>query len=61
MKPWNLTQVSIDDRQAFNETLLSILDEGRKLTPMEVAKAREFMDRLLKAANKIECGCIDYC
>lgn len=56
VKPWNLTQVSIDDRQVFNETLLSILDEGRKLTPMEVAKVREFMDGLMKEVKAV-CGC----
>lgn len=41
--PWNLNQVDINDRELFGDTLVNILEEGRKLTPMEVAKVKIFL------------------
>lgn len=46
MKPWNLTQVSLRDKKAFKECLLDIVNEGRKLTPCEIAKLEIFLNNL---------------
>ena len=43
LEPWNLMQVSIHNKEKFKETLLNILNEGRKLTPMEVVKVEDFL------------------
>lgn len=40
---WKLMQVSIHNKEKFKETLLSVLNEGRKLTPMEVVKVEDFL------------------
>lgn len=46
IKPWNLTQISINDKESFKACLLDILNEGRKLTPFEIAKLQEFLDKI---------------
>jgi len=43
IEPWNLMQVSIHNKEKFKETLLNILNEGRKLTPIEVVKVEDFL------------------
>lgn len=43
MKPWNLKQVPIDDREGFKTLLIEILEDGRKLTPFEVALVKQFL------------------
>lgn len=45
IKPWNLNQVDIDDKEEFKQTLIDITREGRKLTPMEQVRLEEFLSR----------------
>lgn len=46
MKPWNLTQVSVENKEEFKDCLLRIMKEGRKLTPFEIVKLEYFLKAL---------------